>query len=226
MPDPVPARLTVTGLVAGYDATPVLRDVDLAVEPGELVALLGPSGCGKTTLLRCVAGLEMPTAGTIRIGDQTVSEPGRSVAPERRGVGMVFQDGALFPHLSVADNVGYSLPRAQRRGARVDELLEIVGLAGYAGRAPGTLSGGQQQRVAIARALAPSPRVLLLDEPFSSLDAGLRERLSADVRAALSHEGTTAILVTHDQHEAFAMADEVGVMSEGRVAQWGRPYDL
>jgi iron(III) transport system ATP-binding protein len=226
MPDPVPARLTVTGLVAGYDATPVLRDVDLAVEPGELVALLGPSGCGKTTLLRCVAGLEMPTAGTIRIGDQTVSEPGRSVAPERRGVGMVFQDGALFPHLSVADNVGYSLPRAQRRGARVDELLEIVGLAGYAGRAPGTLSGGQQQRVAIARALAPSPRVLLLDEPFSSLDAALRGRVRIEVRRLLTEVGVTSLFVTHDREEAFALGHRVGVMRDGVLEQLGTPSEI
>jgi iron(III) transport system ATP-binding protein len=220
------ASLQIAGLVAGYGASPVLRNVDLDVEPGELVALLGPSGCGKTTLLRCVAGLERPSAGTIRIGDQTVSEPGRNVAPERRGVGMVFQDGALFPHLSVADNVGYSLRRSERRGARVRELLEIVGLGGYSDRAPGTLSGGQQQRVAIARALAPSPRVLLLDEPFSSLDAALRVRVRAEVRRLLSEVEVTSLFVTHDREEAFALGHRVGVMRDGMLEQVGSPSDI
>jgi iron(III) transport system ATP-binding protein len=220
------ARLEISGLVAGYDATPVLRDVDLVVEPGELVALLGPSGCGKTTLLRCVAGLEMARAGTIRIGDQVVSGPGRSVAPERRGVGMVFQDGALFPHLSVAENVGYSLPRAERRGSRVRELLEIVGLGGFDQRAPGTLSGGQQQRVAIARALAPSPSVLLLDEPFSSLDAALRVRVRAEVRRLLSEVGVTSLFVTHDREEAFALGHRVGVLRDGVLEQVGTPEEI
>jgi iron(III) transport system ATP-binding protein len=223
---PEPARLAVAGLVAGYGATPVLREVDLDVAPGELVALLGPSGCGKTTLLRCVAGLEVPTAGTIRVGDQVISEPGRSLAPERRGVGMVFQDGALFPHLSVAENVGYSLPRAERRGARVQELLEVVGLSGYADRAPGTLSGGQQQRVAIARALAPNPRVLLLDEPFSSLDAALRVRVRAEVRRLLVEVGVTSLFVTHDREEAFAIGHRVGVMRDGVMEQLGTPADI
>jgi iron(III) transport system ATP-binding protein len=223
---PAPARLAIAGLVAGYGDAPVLRDVDLDVAPGELVALLGPSGCGKTTLLRCVAGLERPTAGTISIGDQTVSEPGRSVAPERRGVGMVFQDGALFPHLTVAQNVAYSLGRSERRGPRVRELLEIVGLADFADRAPGTLSGGQQQRVAIARALAPNPRVLLLDEPFSSLDAALRVRIRTEVRRLLAEVDVTSVFVTHDREEAFALGHRVGVMRDGVLEQVGTAADI
>lgn len=221
-----PARLVVDGLVAGYGAAPVLRDVDLVVEPGELVVLLGPSGCGKTTLLRCVAGLEVPTQGTIRIGDKVVSEPGRAVAPERRGVGMVFQDGALFPHLTVAGNVGYSLGRGGRRHPRVREMLELVGLADYADRLPGTLSGGQQQRVAIARALAPSPSVLLFDEPFSSLDAALRVRVRTEVRRLLDDVGVTSVFVTHDQEEAFALGDRVGVMRDGVLEQIGTPSEV
>jgi iron(III) transport system ATP-binding protein len=223
---PATAALSIQGLVAGYGDAPVLREVDLDVEPGGLVALLGPSGCGKTTLLRCVAGLEAPTAGSIRIGDEVVSAPGRRVAPEKRGVGMVFQDGALFPHLSVAENIGYSLQRAERRGARVRELLEIVGLAGYADRAPGTLSGGQQQRVAIARALAPSPRILLLDEPFSSLDAALRVRVRGEVRRLLADVGVTSMFVTHDREEAFALGHRVGVMRDGVLEQIGTPAEI
>jgi iron(III) transport system ATP-binding protein len=222
-----PTRLAVAGLWAGYGEVPVLRDVDLVVEPGELVALLGPSGCGKTTLLRCVAGLEVPMAGTITIGDTVVSRPGSAVAPERRGVGMVFQDGALFPHLAVADNVAYSLRRRERRSSpRVRELLEMVGLADYHDRLPGTLSGGQQQRVAIARALTPSPAVLLFDEPFSNLDAALRVRVRSEVRRLLADVGVTSVFVTHDQEEAFALGHRVGVMRDGTLEQVGTPAEI
>jgi iron(III) transport system ATP-binding protein len=226
VPNPVPARLDLSGVTAGYGNRPVLRDIDLTVQPGELLALLGPSGCGKTTLLRCVAGLEPVTSGTIRIGEVTVSAPGRAVVPERRGVGMVFQDGALFPHLTVARNVGYSLRRAQNRDARVRELLELVGLADYGDRLPGTLSGGQQQRVAIARALAPSPTVLLFDEPFSSLDAALRVKVRTEVRRLLDEVGVTSVFVTHDREEAFALGHRVGVMREGVLEQVATPVEV
>ena len=194
-----PVSIRIDDVSVTYDGPPVLREISLSVDAGELVALLGPSGCGKTTLLRAIAGLEPVSAGSIALGDRVVSGPGDHVAPERRRVGMVFQDWALFPHLSVARNVAYGLPRVERNGPRVDEVLEMVGLAGLGDRSPQTLSGGQQQRVALARALAPAPSVLLLDEPFSNLDATLRVQIRTEVHRLLSELDVTAVFVTHDQ---------------------------
>lgn len=220
--------LRLENLRAGYGDHTVLHALSLRVAPGTLGCLLGPSGCGKTTALRAIAGFEPVSAGRVLGDGEVLSEPGHVVAPERRGIGMVFQDLALMPHLDVRANVAFGLhrqPKAQR-AARVAELLELVGL-GHAGQAyPHELSGGQQQRVALARALAPRPRLILLDEPFSSLDVELRERLSQEVRRILLHEKMTALLVTHSQFEAFAMADVIGVMHEGRLLQWDSGYNL
>jgi iron(III) transport system ATP-binding protein len=220
------APITVAGAVKSFGALPVLRDVDLRVAPGAVVALLGPSGCGKTTLLRSIAGLERLAAGEVRIGDRLVSGPGIHVPPEHRRVGMVFQDWALFPHLTVAQNVGYGLPRAERKGPRVAEALALVGLEGLGDRSPGTLSGGQQQRVALARALAPAPGVLLLDEPFSNLDTALRVQVRTEVHQLLASLGVTTVFVTHDQEEAFVLGDEVAVMQGGRIVQQAAPSQL
>ena len=219
------SELVVRGLEKSYGDVWVLRGVDLAVPEGSLAAVLGASGCGKTTLLRIVAGFDTADRGMVRLGGTVVSLPGTHVPPERRRVGVVPQEGALFPHLTVAGNVGFGLSR-RRRGARVDEVLELVGLAGYGSRMPYELSGGQQQRVALARALAPEPALVLLDEPFSALDTGLRAAVREDVRAALRTAGATAVLVTHDQEEALSMADLVAVMDEGRIAQAAPPGDL
>lgn len=224
-----PEAVEVRGICLAYGAGPTVLDrVDLAVRPGSVLALLGPSGCGKTTLLRVVAGLEAPNAGEVVIGDRRLTGPGVLVPPERRRVGMVFQDWGLFPHLSVADNIGYGLPRAERgrEARRVVEALEMVGLAGLAGRLPGTLSGGQQQRVALARALAPRPAVLLLDEPFSNLDTVLRVQVRSEVHRLLDELEVTTIFVTHDQDEAFVLGDEVAVMGGGAVVQQGTPAVL
>jgi iron(III) transport system ATP-binding protein len=204
--------------------------VTLALQPGQIGVLIGPSGCGKTSLLRAVAGLERPSQGHITIDGAVLSDAATGVhlAPEARRIGMVFQDYALFPHLSVADNIAFGihhLPSAQRR-ARVQEVLDLVGLAHAAKRAPHQLSGGQQQRIALARALAPAPRLLLLDEPFSSLDVDLRERLAQEIRAILKQAATTALFVTHDQLEAFAVGDVIGVMNQGALAQWDDAYTL
>jgi iron(III) transport system ATP-binding protein len=221
-----PVGVTVSGLDKGFDGTEVLRDVDLAVDPGEIVALLGPSGCGKTTLLRSIAGLESIDDGAVAVGDNVVSTRERSVAPEKRRIGMVFQDWALFPHMSVAKNVGYGLNRAERAEGRVDEALEMVGLSGMGDRDPSTLSGGQQQRVALARALAPRPSVILLDEPFSNLDTTMRVEVRLEVRRILIQLGITTIFVTHDQEEAFVLGDRVAVMNEGRIVQVDVPAEL
>lgn len=220
--------LTLDSVRHGYGDHVVVDGLGLALEEGSIGCLLGPSGCGKTTVLRLVAGFERPDAGEIRLDGKVVASPGLQVPPEARRIGMVFQDYALFPHLSVGDNVAFGIPGGRRGAAapRVAELLELVGLAGQQHRFPHELSGGQQQRVALARALAPAPRLLLLDEPFSNLDVDLRERLSLEVRDILKRTGTTAVLVTHDQHEAFAMADAIGVMHAGRIEQWDSAYNL
>jgi iron(III) transport system ATP-binding protein len=218
--------VTVEGLIVRYAQHAVLNRVDLEVPAGGILALLGPSGCGKTTLLRSIAGLVEPSDGTITLGDRTVVGPGVFVAPERRQVGMVFQDWALFPHLSVARNVGFGLSREARRAGDVHRALDLVGLVDYADRLPATLSGGQQQRVALARALATRPSVLLLDEPFSNLDAALRTQLRREVTDLLRAVGTTTIFVTHDQEEAFLLGDEVALMLDGAVRQQGVPADL
>ena len=222
------SKLELRAVVQRYGRQTIVSGVDFRLEQGSIACLLGPSGCGKTTLLRCIAGFEEVSGGEIRIHDEVMSRPGYRVPPEKRQVGMVFQDYALFPHLTVEQNVGFglgSLPSAAK-AQRVGELLETVGLGGQGPKFPHELSGGQQQRVALARALAPKPELVLLDEPFSNLDVDLRERLSAEVREILKSEGMTAVLVTHDQHEAFAMADEIGVMYEGRIQQWDSPYNL
>jgi iron(III) transport system ATP-binding protein len=202
--------------------------VSFVLVTGSIGCLLGPSGCGKTTLLRAIAGFEPVSRGEVRLHGRLVSEPTNTVPPERRQIGMVFQDFALFPHLSVANNIGFGL-RGQSRPARrkrVYELLELVGLRDAARQFPHELSGGMQQRVALARAMAPRPEILLLDEPFSSMDAELREQLAREVRDVLKREGVTAILVTHDQLEAFAMADLIGVLGHGEVHQWGTGFSL
>jgi len=218
----------VTGVSKSFDGrVAVLDGVDVEVVAGSTLALLGPSGCGKTTLLRIVAGLELPDAGTVRVGEEILTGPGSYVVPERRRIGMVFQDWALFPHLSVARNVGFGLPRSERRSSpRIDEALDLVGLAGLGDRMPSTLSGGQQQRVALARAIAPRPSVLLLDEPFSNLDASLRVQVRTEIHGLLVELGVTAIFVTHDQDEAFVLGDSVAVLADGRVAQAGPPDEL
>lgn len=209
------------------DGPEVLADVSVAVEPGATLALLGPSGCGKTTLLRILAGLERPDAGTVEVAERVMTGPSEWVPPERRNIGMVFQDWALFPHLSVGRNVGFGLPRSERRASsRIDEALDLVGLADYADRSPSTLSGGQQQRVALARAIAPRPSVLLLDEPFSNLDASLRTRVRTEIHQLLVELGITTIFVTHDQDEAFVLGDSVAVLAEGTVVQAGTPAEL
>jgi iron(III) transport system ATP-binding protein len=217
--------LRVRAVEKSFDS-PVLCGLDLEVQGGQLVSLLGPSGCGKTTLLRVVAGFERADAGTVEVGGRRVEGQGRHLPPERRRVGIVPQEGALFPHLTVHDNVAFGLPRAERRGPRVDEVLELVGLPGLARRMPHELSGGQQQRVALARALAPAPSLVLLDEPFSALDAGLRAQVRAEVRSSLRAAGASAVLVTHDQQEALSVADVVAVMRDGRVVQAADPWTV
>ena len=219
---PVPA-LRIAGLERVYGPIVALSGVDLEVRQAEMLTVLGPSGCGKTTVLRLVAGLEQPDAGTIEIAGRRVTGPGGSVPPERRRVGMVFQDYALFPHLSVADNVAYGIRRDPDRAVRVAELLELVNLPDAGDRMPHELSGGMQQRVAMARALAPRPDIVLLDEPFSNLDAALRTQLRGDLREILRAAGASAILVTHDQDEALTLGDRMAVMVRGRIEQCDPP---
>ena len=215
--------IRVEGLRVSFGDVEAVRGASVTVETGELLAVLGPSGCGKTTLLRAVAGFVRPTAGSVAVGPRVLVGDGVFVPPHQRRVAVVPQEGALFPHLTVAANVGFGLPRAERRGRRVADLLALAGLEGLGDRMPHELSGGQQQRVAVARALAPEPDVVLLDEPFSALDAALRSSLRAEVRALLRSAGTTAVLVTHDQEEALSVADSVAVMREGVIVQKGTP---
>jgi iron(III) transport system ATP-binding protein len=224
----MPIQLEVRDVSVAYGGHPVVRDAGFVLEAGIIGCLLGPSGCGKTTLLRAIAGFEPVSAGEILIRGRRVSFPGRTLAPESRRVGMVFQDFALFPHLTVKGNVAFGLRDLSRRDrrTRVGDLLELVGLGHAADQYPHQLSGGMQQRVALARAMAPGPEILLLDEPFSSMDAALREQLAREVRDLLKREGVTAVLVTHDQLEAFAMADQIGVLGQGIIHQWGTGFGL
>ncbi len=218
------SAIALRGVVKSFGATPVLRGVDLDVAEGEVVVLLGPSGCGKTTLLRLVAGLDTVDGGSIEVGRAVFSGAGVHVEPEKRRVGFEFQNGALFPHLDTTRNVGFGLERSQRRGGeRVDEMLALVGMTDLAARMPDELSGGQQQRVALARALAPRPDVVLMDEPFSNLDAVLRLRLRHEVRDVIEAAGVTTVFVTHDREEAFTLADRVAVMRDGVIVQVDRP---
>jgi iron(III) transport system ATP-binding protein len=225
-------RLELIDCAVGFDGRAVLQGLSLALQSGEIGALLGPSGAGKTTLLRAIAGFVPLYRGSIRSADgeveRVLSGAGVMLPPEARGIGMVFQDHALLPHLNALDNVRFGLFRLPRAGAirRARDCLALVGLADFASRYPHELSGGQQQRVALARALAPKPQCVLLDEPFSSLDPDLRERLALEVRAALKAEGVGALLITHSQTEAFAMADRVGVLAEGALQQWDSAYAL
>ena len=220
--------LNVADLYLSFGRTAVLQGFGFDLEAGEIACLLGHSGCGKTTALRAVAGFEQPERGRIALQGRTLSDGRLFVPPHLRRIGMVFQDYALFPHLNVADNIAFGLSghSAEARKARVAELLSLIGLPDYGGHYPHQLSGGQQQRVALARALAPKPELVLLDEPFSNLDADLRARLSKEVRSLLKQENTSALLVTHDQQEAFAMADKIGIMADGRLQQWDTPYNL
>jgi iron(III) transport system ATP-binding protein len=220
------STVELEGLHKSFGAVRAVDGIDLVVGEGEILALLGPSGCGKTTTLRLIAGFDRPDAGRIVITGEPVAGEGRFVPAERRRIGVVFQDYALFPHLTVAQNVGYGVRDRQERPARVRELLELVGLADNAGRMPHELSGGQQQRVALARALAPRPALVLLDEPFSNLDAALRVHVRAEVRSILLAANATAVFVTHDQEEALSLADRVAVMNRGRVLQTDSPSDL
>ncbi len=210
-----------------YGSKTVINNLSMSLQQGQIGCLLGPSGCGKTTILRCIAGFESVSAGQILLAGRRVSSSDEHLATEKRQIGMVFQDYALFPHLTAIDNIGFGLkgPRQQNQ-ARCEELLTLIGLHDIAGLYPHQLSGGQQQRVALARALAPRPALLLLDEPFSNLDVELRERLCFQVRDILKREGTTALMVTHDQHEAFAVADEIAVMHDGIIQQYASAYNL
>ncbi|GAB6985635.1 ABC transporter ATP-binding protein [Nocardioides pyridinolyticus] len=217
----------VRGLDFSYGEEPVLSKVSVGVETGDLLGVIGRSGCGKTTLLRLLAGFERPRAGTIRLGGDVVADRTRFVPTHQRRIGIVPQEGALFPHLDVAGNVAFGLPaRSAGREERVAELLDLVGLSGYERRLPRELSGGQQQRVALARALAPRPELVLLDEPFASLDQATRVRLRREVKRVLVHEKVSAVLVTHDREEALSVADRVAVMVQGRVVQTGTPAEV
>ena len=220
--------LSLQDLTLAYEGRTVVKKATFALEPGEIGCLLGPSGCGKSTLLRGIAGFERPANGTVTMGGRLLSTRSSVVEPEHRHIGMVFQDFALFPHLDVGRNIAFGLKQSTRteQHRRVAELLDLFGLPGYARRMPHSLSGGEQQRVALARAMAPKPTLLLMDEAFSNLDVELRLAVVPEVRKILKHENMSAILVTHDQAEAFALADRVGVMNEGQIHQWDGPHAL
>lgn len=220
--------LSVKNIECRYDENIVVDGLSFHLRAGAMTCLLGPSGCGKTTVLRAIAGFQPLYNGEILIEEQSVSRVGFTLAPEKRGLGMVFQDYALFPHLNVADNICFSAKRASKAEKRAiaNELLELVGLQGFGHRYAHELSGGQQQRVALARALAAKPKLILMDEPFSNLDVELRERLGLEVRSILRQQGIASILVTHDQHEAFALGEMVGIMKKGELLQWDTPFNL
>lgn len=220
--------LTLHQIAVAYQSCLVVKDVSFSLQKAEIGCLVGPSGSGKTSILRAIAGFEAVAAGQVLLEDSLVSRPGWLLPAEQRQVGVVFQDYALFPHLTVAQNIAFGLLRQSKSSQQqtVQQMLQLVDLAGLGDRYIHQLSGGQQQRVALARALAPAPRLLLLDEPFSGLDADLRDSLARDIRTILRQLQITAVMVTHDQHEAFAMADWIGVMSHGMLQQWGSPYQL
>ena len=221
-------RLDVRNLSVKLQGKNILQDVSLQLQQGQIASMLGPSGCGKTTLLRSLAGFQPVSNGEIYVRDKLFSKSGYSLAPENRHIGMMFQDLALFPHLTVKQNICFGLKSLTKdeQHKRMKHVLELTELDKQEKKFPHQLSGGQQQRVALARALAPKPEILLLDEPFSSLDPDLREQVATEVRKILKHENVTAVLVTHDQHEAFAMADEVGVMENGTIVQWDNAYNI
>ena len=220
-----PSVLQLSGVTRTFDTEAAVDSLSLVVREGEILTLLGPSGCGKTTTLRLLAGLTRPDAGTISVAGETVAGEGRFVPPEERDIGLVFQEFALFPHLTVAENVAFGIDDRSKseRTARVDELLDLVSLSGYGDKNPDDLSGGQRQRVALARSLAPEPDVILLDEPFSNLDVALRKQMREEVRDILKTTGVTAVSVTHDQEEALSISDRVAVIHDGHVEQVGRP---
>ncbi|MEQ8365866.1 MAG: ABC transporter ATP-binding protein [Roseicyclus sp.] len=224
---PALPRLQVDQIACRFDGLEVVRDVSFEVQPGEILCLLGPSGCGKSTTLRVIAGIERQSAGAIRADGDILSDETTHLPPEARGVGLIFQDFALFPHLSVAQNIGFGLKgsKAENR-ARVDELLDRVDLTGYGDKPPHLLSGGEQQRVALARALAPRPRIMLMDEPFSGLDNRLRDGIRDETLQLLKEEGTAVVLVTHEPEEAMRMADQIALMRDGQIVQKGAPYNI
>lgn len=220
--------LQVEGIECRYDQLVITQDISFSLNQGDICCLLGPSGCGKTTLLRTIAGFDPVYAGNIKLNGDVISAPGTQVQPEERRIGMVFQDYALFPHLTIGENIAFGLRKLAKREQqdRVMEMLELVSMRDLVDRYPHELSGGQQQRVALARALAPRPQMILLDEPFSNLDFELRKHLGLEVRRILKSLGISGVLVTHDQTEAFAMADYVGVLNQGHLQQWDTPYNL
>lgn len=227
MGDGVAPRLAIEGLTRRFDGRAVVDGVSMTIEAGQVSCLLGPSGCGKSTTLRLIAGVDWPDAGRIHVDGRPVVDGAARVPPERRGIGLMFQDFALFPHLTVADNVAFGLARRDPgTAARVRDLLDRVGMTHHAAAYPHQLSGGEQQRVALARALAPRPRILLMDEPFSGLDDRLRDDIRDETLAVLKAEGTAVLLVTHDPAEAMRMADEILLMREGRIVQRGAPYTI
>ena len=220
-------RLEIRNIVRDYDGKRVVDDVSLAIQPGHVTCLLGPSGCGKSTTLRIIAGVDMQTSGTIHVDGNLICDTVYRVPPERRSIGLIFQDFALFPHLTVGDNVGFGLTGSRKdKLPRVGELLERVGLSHYINEYPHQLSGGEQQRVALARAIAPRPSIMLMDEPFSGLDNRLRDGIRDETLALLKDEGTSVLLVTHEPEEAMRMADEIALMRDGRIVQRGAPYNI